>query len=141
MKNYIKKCNKIAYPDKAAAINHLHRIVSRGMGKKIPVRAYECNNCKMWHLTSRENITKRAKSIKPSHAEQWNKLLEKQEIKEYLIEENPFDKQMQKALTRIFHNIDTQCEILDIIFKYRMKKSREDFNLEHNKILKKLMVV
>lgn len=48
------KCQKIGYKDKDEAIKALHRIINISSAPKKPVRAYECDSCLLWHLTSRE---------------------------------------------------------------------------------------
>lgn len=43
-------CRKVIYPDKQAALTASSRISKR---KRIPVlRAYYCDKCSCWHLTS-----------------------------------------------------------------------------------------
>lgn len=45
-------CKKLPYPTKKDATFDLNRIRSKNQAHKIPVRAYECEFCSQWHLTS-----------------------------------------------------------------------------------------
>ena len=47
-------CNKISYPTKKVAQDHLRRMESFNFKHKIPTRAYFCDRCGQWHLTSQE---------------------------------------------------------------------------------------
>jgi len=53
----MKKCTKKSFHDKQQATHSLHIISNHASnsstGKK-PTRAYQCNICKKWHLTSQE---------------------------------------------------------------------------------------
>jgi hypothetical protein len=46
------RCKKKAYKDKAAALAVMHQIQNKDDGKKKPIRAYECEACRKWHITS-----------------------------------------------------------------------------------------
>jgi hypothetical protein len=132
------KCDKISYPDKQAALVHLHKISNfNTVSDKIPVRAYKCSKCQTWHLTSQKEYATETRYYKPKQAEVWNNLLEQQEIKETFWGVNPYEKQMQKALKIIYHNIDIQCEVFDERFKSKLKNLRYSFNKKHNEILEK----
>ncbi len=49
------KCNKKTFRDKQAATKSLHTISNDSNEGKKPIRAYQCNLCKQWHLTSKES--------------------------------------------------------------------------------------
>lgn len=130
-------CDKIAYRSKENAIGHLHKIQSTEKDHKIPVRAYQCNECKRWHLTSRENITERAKPIRLKHSDKWFQLLDNQKTKEEFWTEKPYQKQIEKALSIIINNINIQCEVLEERFKFRAKQFRYRFNKRQKEIMDK----
>ena len=44
---------KIRYKSKKQAVAHLHNIQNYKVSHKIPVRAYKCEQCPYWHLTSK----------------------------------------------------------------------------------------
>lgn len=46
-------CKKKAYKDKRFAIRAIHTISNKKDGRKKPVRAYKCDLCGKWHLTSK----------------------------------------------------------------------------------------
>lgn len=48
-------CTKYQYASQKEAEKHLSQIVQKGQqasGHLLPVRAYHCNRCPFWHLTS-----------------------------------------------------------------------------------------
>jgi hypothetical protein len=45
-------CEKIMYPSEKAAKTEIRRIEKLEQENKKPVRAYECEKCGAWHLTS-----------------------------------------------------------------------------------------
>jgi hypothetical protein len=45
---------KVRYRDAAEAHASLHRQANYSTRDKIPVRAYECDECAGWHVTSKE---------------------------------------------------------------------------------------
>lgn len=47
-------CRKRRYRDEAAALVDLARIIYTSTSSKVPVRAYRCENCAGWHLTSKQ---------------------------------------------------------------------------------------
>jgi len=47
-------CKKRAYRDKDEAVRVLRGLKRKLDGKKKPVRAYLCDDCGKWHLTSKE---------------------------------------------------------------------------------------
>lgn len=47
---------KMRYRSKPEAIRALHLIQNSSRADKIPQRAYECEACKGWHLTSSKGI-------------------------------------------------------------------------------------
>ena len=49
-------CDKITYPTEKEAKFHLKSIKSKDHDHKIPQRAYECDRCSGWHLTSKPFI-------------------------------------------------------------------------------------
>lgn len=67
------KCKKKAYKDKRFAVQALHTITNVVDGKRKPVRAYRCDICQKWHLTSKaidEDDTHRPYKLKLD----WSKL-------------------------------------------------------------------
>ncbi len=46
------RCKKKAYKDKAAALAVMHDIQNKDNGKRKPIRAYEMEACKQWHINS-----------------------------------------------------------------------------------------
>lgn len=47
-------CGKVRYPDHASAVKALHTIKTVGVQRdRTPARAYQCDRCLGWHLTSR----------------------------------------------------------------------------------------
>lgn len=121
-------CDKIQYLSKEDAVRHLHMIQNISKKKKVPVRCYQCDKCKRWHLTSKEILTDKAKNVKLKLSDQWSALLTRQERREDLFTDNPFEKQFQKALSTITHNINIQCEVLNEKFNYRAKIFNRNFN-------------
>jgi hypothetical protein len=69
------KCRKKAYKDKDAAVDAMHLIQNKDDGKKKPVRAYPCENCAQWHLTSAEIDKEQNTRYKPRL--DWSKILNK----------------------------------------------------------------
>lgn len=53
-RDYNVTCTKIKYCNKKIANQHLKRIRSKTQEHKKPIRAYECEKCSQWHLTSKE---------------------------------------------------------------------------------------
>jgi C4-type Zn-finger protein len=51
-KRQFSQCNKFCYNDKKEAITDLHKIKNAPNEGKKPVRAYQCDRCPYWHLTS-----------------------------------------------------------------------------------------
>ena len=47
-------CQKHPYPDQALALRALKAIRASGKPGKRPVRAYPCEHCHLWHLTSKK---------------------------------------------------------------------------------------
>lgn len=47
-------CAKISYVDKKAANAHIKWIQSTNKESCVPVRAYQCDKCTSWHITSTE---------------------------------------------------------------------------------------
>lgn len=45
-------CKKRAFKDKNHAVKALHIIKNKKDGRKKPQRAYQCEDCLQWHLTS-----------------------------------------------------------------------------------------
>lgn len=50
------KCTKVSYKSKEQAVKALHKIKNAPDGIK-PIRAYQCDICKLWHLTKKEIIS------------------------------------------------------------------------------------
>lgn len=48
------KCKKRGFKDKKDALHALRIIKSITDGKKKPERAYKCDLCRKWHLTSKK---------------------------------------------------------------------------------------
>lgn len=69
------KCRKKAYKDKDAAVTAMHLIQNKDDGKKKPIRAYECENCLQWHLTSAEIDNYQHTNYRPKL--DWSKILNK----------------------------------------------------------------
>jgi len=46
-------CKKRAFRDKDEALYAMHGIANKPDGRKKPIRAYECEDCGEWHLTSK----------------------------------------------------------------------------------------
>ncbi len=46
------KCRKRPFRDKNDAVYALHGIQNKNDDRKKPVRAYQCEHCQQWHLTS-----------------------------------------------------------------------------------------
>lgn len=49
-----EECGKIKYINKATAVSHMRWLHENSKSKILPVRAYECDKCTAWHLTSKE---------------------------------------------------------------------------------------
>lgn len=49
----MKSCKKISYHDHTEAVKALHEICNRKGDNVKPCRAYQCDNCGKWHLTSK----------------------------------------------------------------------------------------
>lgn len=49
-----EKCKKKSYNDRQLAIRSIHLIQGIDDGRTKPIRAYQCNLCYKWHLTSKE---------------------------------------------------------------------------------------
>ncbi len=47
------KCGKLRLPDKSAAIQIKHHFLVTSEREVIPQRAYNCQVCRGWHLTSK----------------------------------------------------------------------------------------
>ncbi|MDI9882416.1 hypothetical protein [Flectobacillus longus] len=54
-------CKKVIYISKKEANRFLESIKYIGQNHKKPVRAYECDKCGYWHITSRENFDSKLK--------------------------------------------------------------------------------
>lgn len=139
-------CEKITYLTKSEAAKHLRRI--QGMKRKksasLPIRYYECNECGNWHLTSKEHFESKRNEPKPvelKHSKEWINLLARQRLRDDLFGEAPFERQMQKVMETITHNINIQCEVLDERFKHRLKKCRLSFNQKQNTLAQKLQTI
>jgi C4-type Zn-finger protein len=52
-KNVCHHSKKICYKDQKEAIVGLHKIQNAPTDGKKPVRAYKCDRCPYWHLTSK----------------------------------------------------------------------------------------
>ena len=48
-----RKCEKVAYGSKAFAENDIARIKNKSIRDTQPQRAYKCEKCGLWHLTSK----------------------------------------------------------------------------------------
>lgn len=134
------RCEKTSYERKHDAQRALSVIAEKAAQSftesGIPIRAYKCNLCDLWHLTSKENPA--TKRVKLKHRDEWNDLMLKQQWREDLLGEKPFEKQIKKALSVIRHNINIQCEVLDEKFKHGERLLSEYYNREHNTILHRL---
>lgn len=133
--------DKSSFSSKEDAIETLHHIKNQKSEGKIPVRAYYCEYHKKWHLTSTELLTEKAKPVKLKLADQWDNLLIRQDAKDILYSEKPYEKQFEKTLAKIIHNVNIQCEVLDEKFKYRAKKIRGKFNEKQNRLVQKLALI
>ena len=51
-------CNKVAYSSQKEAVSSIHYIKNTQNHKKIPKRAYYCNLCEGWHMTSLDKENK-----------------------------------------------------------------------------------
>lgn len=138
--NYKIGCEKIAFPSKDAAIKKMHDIKNKSDREKLPTRVYQCPVCKQWHMTSNE-LAKAAKGFHLSKQEQWNALMEKQDARDVLYSESPFERQLKRAKQIICHNINVQCQLIDQRFKYRDKNLRNSFNSKQNKLIKRLEAI
>jgi hypothetical protein len=69
------KCAKKAFKDHESAIKALHRILNKDDGRKKPIRAYECEKCQQWHLTSEPIDKKQNTNYRPRL--DWSKLINK----------------------------------------------------------------
>lgn len=49
------ECKKTQYASEQLALDDVKRIGDKSSRSTIPVRAYKCNHCDFWHLTSKEN--------------------------------------------------------------------------------------
>lgn len=47
-------CQKNPYPNQFLALRALEAIIAAGKPGKQPVRAYPCQHCRSWHLTSKK---------------------------------------------------------------------------------------
>ena len=52
-------CRKRRFRDKREAMNALILITREGGRDRTPIRCYECEKCKGWHLTSQEEWGKK----------------------------------------------------------------------------------
>ncbi len=48
-----KWCAKKSYPNREHAENAMRKTWRYGDGRPKPVRAYQCDRCGLWHLTSK----------------------------------------------------------------------------------------
>ena len=46
------ECKKTQYASEEFALDHIKRIIKKSTRDKVPTRAYLCNICNLWHLTS-----------------------------------------------------------------------------------------
>lgn len=51
------KCEKVRFGTEKFAMEHIKILKKNSVRKKIPIRAYACQKCGGWHLTSRIEIT------------------------------------------------------------------------------------
>jgi predicted nuclease with TOPRIM domain len=49
-------CRKVSFADEKAAINYINILQNTSKRKRKPVRAYLCEKCLTWHLTSKKEI-------------------------------------------------------------------------------------
>ena len=68
-------CKKVSYRDKDQAVTALHAIKNCDNDGKKPIRAYECDRCGKWHLTSKPIDTPIGGRYKPKL--NWRKVLKK----------------------------------------------------------------
>ena len=52
------RCRKVRYRDKQLALQVVRHFARNGTRDVKPIRAYQCNACNGWHITSQENITR-----------------------------------------------------------------------------------
>ena len=45
-------CKKVKYVSREVAVSHIKWISKNSKNEKVPVRAYECDKCTSWHITS-----------------------------------------------------------------------------------------
>lgn len=60
---YVRRCGKVRFPDRLAALLALASagaLAERGNDARREVRAYPCENCHGWHLTSKGRGRRRA---------------------------------------------------------------------------------
>jgi len=50
------KCKKVSFVDKISAEITLKQIIKNNTSENLPQRAYECNKCGYWHLTTKPDI-------------------------------------------------------------------------------------
>ncbi len=111
----MNECTKVQYTSEAFALADIIRIRKESNRSRIPMRAYYCDNCNFWHLTSKAD----GSSEKIALLQQQLKESEKQ-IKE-----------LRQALT--------QCEQQSILSKSERKELKKDQVItEKNNELKKL---
>lgn len=53
MGNQSEQCMKVKYTSEQFALEDIIRIRKQSNRSRIPLRAYYCNNCNFWHLTSK----------------------------------------------------------------------------------------
>jgi hypothetical protein len=57
-------CHKVKYSSKDFAEQDIKRIRKKSKQSTVPIRAYKCHNCKMWHLTSKESLNDVVETLK-----------------------------------------------------------------------------
>ena len=57
------RCDKVSFLNEKYANEHIAKIKKESKRKVIPTRAYECNKCPNWHLTSQPNWRESIKTM------------------------------------------------------------------------------
>jgi cell division protein FtsB len=59
----MSSCTKVSFATEKDANEHIARLKAKSKRKVVPTRAYACNKCKGYHLTSQPNWVERTKVL------------------------------------------------------------------------------
>ncbi len=59
----MSNCTKVSFSTEAYAKEHIEKLKGKSKRKVVPSRAYKCNKCSAWHLTSQPNWVEHTKNL------------------------------------------------------------------------------